>query len=308
MRVKKTLITVKLLQAAGIFCSSFLLSYCTNSTIDIQKKVNVRKITHNSQQKLAYKTQIVHVITAEVAKKIGMQIWRNEANQSVDKLVFWNRQEKFPSLGIGHFIWCPHGQSIAYSETFPTLCLYLQQHHIVLPDWLAKNIHAGAPWGSREEFLKDTVRVGQLREMLAATIHLQTQFMIEQFYEQLPLIIAAAPENKRARVVRIIGSMRSSDCGMYALVDYCNFKGSGLNQKERINNQGWGLLQVLCDSADSLLVDTLYAKDTISISFALSAMKLLIIRVQNSSPQYTCMSFVPGWIRRVETYTNKKLW
>ncbi len=273
-----------------------------------QVNMNVKKTTHTSPQKLTYKTQRAHAITAEVAKKIGMQIWQNEMNQRVDQLVFWNRQEKFPSLGIGHCIWCPHGQSITYSETFPTLCLYLQQHNIALPDWLAKNIHAGAPWSSREEFIKDTIRVGQLRDMLAATIHLQTQFMIEQLSEQLPLIIAAVAENKRAKIIKIIDGLLSTDRGMYILIDYCNFKGSGLHPKERINNQGWGLLQVLCDSADSLPIDTLYAKDTLSTAFALSAMKLLIMRVQHSSPPYTCMSFVPGWIKRVETYTNKKLW
>lgn len=56
------------------------------------------------------------------AEKIGLLIWQNEASQRVDLLTFWNPNESFPSLGIGHFIWHSAGTTIPYTEQFPALC------------------------------------------------------------------------------------------------------------------------------------------------------------------------------------------
>ena len=61
------------------------------------------------------------------------------------------------------------------------------------------------------------------------------------------------------------------------LIDYLNFKGSGLDPKEQSNGQRWGLLQVLIDMPDSL------TEDKVNQAFTISAIKILVALVQNSA-------------------------
>ncbi|HLB41113.1 MAG TPA: hypothetical protein VJJ83_04955, partial [Candidatus Babeliales bacterium] len=91
-------------------------------------------------------------ISTADAQKIGLLIWQNEASQRVDLLTFWNPNESFPSLGIGHFIWHPAGTTIPYTEQFPALCRYLQSQGVALPDWLVAALPTGAPWANRAAF------------------------------------------------------------------------------------------------------------------------------------------------------------
>ena len=72
---------------------------------------------------------------------------------------------------------------------------------IILPAWLIKAKNTGAPWISRDEFLKDKKRVDDLRQLLLTTIDLQTSFIIEQFEEQWPKILKACPNCYKNKII-----------------------------------------------------------------------------------------------------------
>ncbi len=235
-------------------------------------------------------------------KKIGQLIWNNEALGRKDLLVFWNKTlESFPSLGIGHCIWYPQGIKRPFTETFPTLCAYLKKHGVALPDWLKKALRTGAPWQTRQEMLDDTQRTNELRDILAATVDLQTEFMIHTLETQWPRMVKATPKQERAKLIKNYMLLRSSALGSYALVDYCNFKGTGLNPEENCKGKGWGLLQVLSDMPDDLTIETAPK------AFTVSATKMLLMLVEDSAPDYRRVNFLPGWMKRVSTYADQKL-
>lgn len=55
------------------------------------------------------------------------------------------------------------------------------------------------------------------------------------------LLQADNKENVKYQFYRVSNSPN----GLYALIDYVNFKGEGTSETERYNGQGWGLLQIL---------------------------------------------------------------
>lgn len=235
-------------------------------------------------------------------QKIGLLIWKNEAAQKRELLVFWNTLESFPSLGIGHCIWYLEGQKKGpYTEQFPLLCAYLKKHGTLLPAWLDKAIKTGAPWKTRTEFLQDTQRTEELRALLCSTIDLQTQYMIERCQERLILIMQAVPEDDKMRVAHTLELMKSSPLGTYALVDYLNFKGDGLNEAENRKGDRWGLLQVLLGMPSA--VD----KDVVVKLFTISAAEKLLRLVKNSEPEYKSIKFLSGWMSRVSSYSNENV-
>ena len=261
----------------------------------------IKKIVVLASASLLCSTCPVFSITREVAKKIGLQIWQNETSKRAELLVSWNPHESFPSLGIAHCIWYPHGQTNVYTEQFPALCDYLQKNGVQLPAWLKKARHTGAPWASREELLQDNLRTDELRQLLKTTVDLQIYFMIDRLNQQFPRIMHAVPHNKRKQIRHYIHLMKSSTLGLYALLDYFNFKGDGLNPDEHACGDQWGLLQVLLDMPDGL------NEDNVTKAFALSAAKILLQLTQNSAPDYRHLRFFKGWMQRVSTYADEKL-
>lgn len=237
----------------------------------------------------------------EDERKIGMQIWFNEASGRRDLLVFWNPNESFPSLGIGHNIWLPENSTAPYTQEFPSLCRYLKKHGVSLPLWLERVYEKGAPWQTREEFLQDTGRTEELRALLEKTIELQTKFMIERLDRQIVLIMQAVSQEQKAHVQRMYDYMTSNLLGIYALVDYLNFKGSGLNSKENDRGYHWGLMQVLLD----MPTDTV--QENAPQAFAVAAAKRLIVLIQCSAPSYRRLKFMRGWINRIATYADPNI-
>ena len=61
---------------------------------------------------------------------IGQMIWNNESKKKVDKLIFWNSGEEFPSLGIGYFIWHTKSEKVPFAQQFPDLISYLKKQNI----------------------------------------------------------------------------------------------------------------------------------------------------------------------------------
>ena len=83
--------------------------------------------------------------------------------------------------------------------------------------------------------------------------------------------------------------------GCYALIDYVNFKGEGVLPTERYAGRGWGLLQVLEGMGGETGASPLG-------EFADSAERVLRERVKNAPPARHEERWLPGWLRRVDTY------
>lgn len=187
----------------------------------------------------------VIVLSKEETSKIGDKIWFNECKNSIEGLTHWNNGENFPSLGIGHFIWYPEGIKERFEETFPQLLCYLEKNGVRLPDFL-KQAH-GSLWATRENFLKefDSPQTKQLRSFLFETRDLQIKFIISKLHEVLPIMEDHTSPDSKAKIRANFSMLLKDARGVYALVDYFNFKGAGLSELESYHGHGWGLKHVL---------------------------------------------------------------
>lgn len=234
-------------------------------------------------------------LTNAQKKEIGIQIWRNEAGGRYDQLVFWKAKEQFPSLGICHFIWYPRERADIYTQTFPDLVAYFKKKKVKLPAWLANAKYA--PWKSKEEFDKvaQCPQVQELRKLMADTIDLQVEFVIQRLQDAWPRIKKNADPKKRKTVEQNFRALMQTPQGVYALIDYLNFKGEGTDPNERYNGSGWGLLQVL---------EIMDGQGGIE-SFVNSAKSVLCTRIANAPAQKSHeKDWLKGWHNRVNRYLS----
>lgn len=227
---------------------------------------------------------------------LGGRVFASECNARYTCLTSWNEGETFPSLGIGHFIWYRAGQQEVFEETFPALLHWMQQSGADLPDWLSAQPDPDSPWNSREQFLAeiDSERTTELRQFLADTQALQVAFIVHRLQHKSSDILAAStgalnPAQLEERFFAIANS--APPYGVYALIDYLHFKGSGLNPEERYNAAGWGLLHVL----ESMQDNTLHG-------FVTAAEQVLERRVLNAPAARNEQRWLTGWTRRVRGY------
>jgi hypothetical protein len=234
------------------------------------------------------------------ALRIGKKIWQNECAGTVAGLTSWNAGENFASLGIGHFIWYPHGSRGPFEESFPDLIAFVSNRGHKLPQIVLAHGTTGCPWKSRSEFLAatETGEMKALREFLANTVDLQTDFLVQRLQQALPRMLAAAPSAERSNIGRQFARVASTPQGCYALVDYVNFKGEGLLDSERYHGQGWGLYQVLKDMTGSERGDVAVQE------FGRSARAVLTQRIQNSRAERNESRWLSGWLRRVSSYSK----
>ena len=235
------------------------------------------------------------------ALAIGKQLWKNECSQSISGLTSWNKDESFASLGIGHFIWFPRNCFTPYTQTFPQLLAFFKQQGVQLPAWLKNCTYC--PWNTREEFINalQSTHINELQTLLSSTVDLQVLFVVERMQKALPSMIKSLSPKYKAYIKKQFYRIAQSPNGLYALIDYINFKGEGTNLKERYNGNGWGLLQVLThmDSEDT--------KNNVLENFVESARMVLSRRVYNSPNKKIEEGFLPGWFNRLKTYTQLRL-
>jgi len=232
------------------------------------------------------------------ALEAGRRLWQNECGGRVDGLTSWNTGEDFASLGIGHFIWYPAGRRGPFEESFPRLVEYLRQQNVTLPSWLRSDL--ACPWPNREAFLADIhgARLGELRALLSRTVAEQARFAALRLESALPVMLEAIPAAQRGALRARFENVAAAPRGIYALVDYVNFKGEGVKPTERYNGEGWGLLQVLQAMTGDL-------KGTAATrEFAAAADRVLTARVANSPPSRGENRWLPGWRARVRTYVG----
>lgn len=237
------------------------------------------------------------ILTTAQKQEIAQRIWHNEASKRYDRLVFWNVNEKFPSLGICHFIWYPSKDTDIYTQTFPELLAYFKKNKVKLPLWLSDAQFA--PWQTREDFVKQeqSAQVEELRKLLFDTMDLQVDFIIERLERAMPRILNSAHAEKRKKVEHNFKELMRSPQGVYALLDYLNFKGEGTDAKERYNNVGWGLLQVL---------ETMEEVSSSPVAqFSQAAKSVLERRIANAPAEKSHeRNWLPGWFNRLNTYIS----
>ncbi len=235
-------------------------------------------------------------LTDPDAAIIGKKIWQNECGGTVEGLTSWNSGEDFPSLGIGHFIWYVSGRPGPFQESFPPLLTFLREQGVTVPAWLSEA--KGSPWTTRAEFLRDqqSPRMKELRQLLANTVTAQTRFIIRRLQLSLPEMQRVTPANEQGHLSANFDRMSASRDGLYAMIDYVNFKGEGIKPTERYNNQGWGLRDVLVEMRPAS------AAPNASAEFSEAAKRVLRRRVQNSPPERGESRWLAGWLNRCDTY------
>ena len=241
------------------------------------------------------------VIAPAHIQAIAERVFENECSGKEDCLLAWNEGEEFMSLGIGHFIWYPSGKEGPFIESFPEFVMYLKSTGGGLPEWLDSSPVPGCPWKTREDFLKNrrSSQAVELRQWLLATKPQQGEFLVKRLQAFFPVILKDLPAENRQKVIRQFYRVAGTPAGVYALVDYVNFKGPGISPSERYQGQGWGLLQVLSEMKS----EDLAAPDALE-NFAETAIKILTERVQNAPPERHEERWLPGWKNRVQTYRN----
>lgn len=241
-------------------------------------------------------------LTAEQTAWIGERIFANECNLKIPCLTSWNAGEDFPSLGIGHFIWYREGQEDVFVESFPALLAYYEQKKIAIPAWIAALPQRDSPWPDRVTFLADmdSVRMLELRNFLNDTQGVQVEFIIERMHASLPALIEYTDQKEAIATLFQEIAASAPPLGMYALIDYVNFKGEGISESERYAGEGWGLLQVL----EQLL---LTRNDTpLMAQFSRAAKVVLSRRIANAPSERDEGRWREGWNARVATYFDTR--
>ncbi|HVF71972.1 MAG TPA: hypothetical protein VM940_10230 [Chthoniobacterales bacterium] len=231
-------------------------------------------------------------------RRIGNRIWQNECGGTIAGLTSWNTGENFASLGIGHFIWYPKGVRGPFDESFPKFVEFAAARGAKLPGVVAEK--GPCPWESRAQFnaAAQSASMKELREFLARTIDVQAEFLVKRLREALPKMLAEGGASNQAAVQRRFDAVATTAMGCYALVDYVNFKGEGVLATERYAGQGWGLLQVL-----EGMTEENSGRAAVK-NFAESARTVLKNRVRNSPPARNEGRWLPGWLKRVDTYVG----
>ena len=233
------------------------------------------------------------------AAAIGRKIWQNECAGTVEGLTSWNAGEDFPSLGIGHFIWYVPGRPGPFQESFPPLIAYMKQRGAPVPGWLAEA--KGCPWNTRSEFLNEqgSPRMKELRQFLANTVSLQTGFIVqrlEQALQKMQAVTSGASDKDRLR--DNFYKMAGSRTGLYALIDYVNFKGEGVKPEEKYNGQGWGLRYVLLE------IGATSGGASSTNEFSEASKRVLQRRIKNAPADRGESRWSAGWMNRCESYKH----
>lgn len=241
-------------------------------------------------------------LTNAQAQVVGDKIWNNETTYRFDQpktwsrhelLTFWNQEEPFPSIGIGHFIWPPENYTGPFSEgKFHKVIAYIKSKtSLSIPRALCERY---CPWKTREDFYKNfhSPEMQEIRDFLWNNRGLQLQFMLEHVNKTIRDILAVDPS-----LSDTISALLKEPNGPYTLVDYLNFKLTGLDPKQRYNGQGWGLMQVLQNMKN-------HPAPTSCESFSFSARYLLILRVLNSPVDENQHLWIPNWVARTNSYRS----
>lgn len=229
---------------------------------------------------------------------IGAKVFKNECASRDICLIDWNVREEFASLGIGHFIWYPTAQKGPFDESFPYLLEYIRNQGKSLPAWLDVQPIPLCPWESREDLLanRHSDQAQELYDFLKATKREQSEFLVKRLLDALPKLLLGREFPVQERISQQFYRIASTPQGIYVLIDYINFKGLGVKETERYNDQGWGLLHILTamkgeEGGRAALEE-----------FVMIAELALNERVNNSPIDRQEQKWLPGWKNRIKSY------
>lgn len=233
-------------------------------------------------------------LTKEQALEIGNKIWFNECKGSIEGLTHWNEGEDFPSLGIGHFIWYRQGQNEPFQETFPNVLNFLEKSKVDFPEFL-KTLKS-CPWTSREEFLKQfhSKEMVSLREFLYKTRDLQAIFITQKLEAAITEILQKSSSQEKDEIQKKYKALCLDPKGVYAMMDYLNFKGSGISSLEQYEGFGWGLKHVLLEMEENNELEL--------VAFVKAAQNVLKRRIEHSPKERNENRWLVGWLSRLNTY------
>ena len=234
-------------------------------------------------------------LTREQLLSVADKIFKNETGGSINELVAWNDGENFPSLGIGHFTWFKaSGGRSGFGDSLPDMIAYYKQQGIQLPKLLSEFRYS--PWNSKSELMAKKANGDKdIQELIAFfdnTRDIQVMFIYERLKGSLDKMLEASSnkENLRNQFERMVNTPN----GLYALIDYVNFKGEGLKGVSSYNNIAWGLRQVLENMKGTAVGQSAL------VEFSNSAKDVLARRVRNAPRNER--RWLQGWYNRVDTY------
>jgi hypothetical protein len=232
-------------------------------------------------------------LTTHQAKQLGYLIWENEGQQKIEHLTTWNRGEDFPSLGLGHFIWYPTAEKGLFKEQFPQLLQFMLESKVALPQWITEL--KLAPWKSREQFYNAFYgpKLTELRSVLNENFAIQVRFIVVRLEKAIPMILKKSTLAEQKIITRNLQQLSTPEA-IFTLLDYVNFKGEGINEKESYQGHGWGLKQVLLTMPEHY--------DNPLRSFGLAADEVLTRRVKNAPRDES--RWLKGWRARVHGYQS----
>ena len=236
---------------------------------------------------------------------IAARIYQNEALSQARYLTFWGKGEDFPSFGIGHFIWFPDGVDAPFDEMFPDMVSFVKQRSMTdpaMPVWLSELTPFHAPWTDKQQFDQawSSGEMTELRDWLEATAQLQARFIVATFSQRWRDL--ELPEGQKQPMTMLLQEMADTAEGLFAIIDYYNFKGLGVNPRERYQDQGWGLIQVLQAMAQSR-ADEEGCVDLVE-QFRQAAAGRLSLRVENSPAERNESRWLEGWHTRLQGYVG----
>jgi serine/threonine protein kinase len=215
------------------------------------------------------------------AAKIGQQIWKNENAGRLSGLISWDDDKLL--LGIGHFVWSPKSQNDKFTDNFSDLIYFLEKKGVTIPLWLLNT--SSSPWLTESDFIRnqETYQMISLRNLMQNTIPQQVYFMIERLKLSLPKMLETVPTYKqRQHIYTQIKRLVQTPKGLYAMIDYANFKGKA---------QDWGLLQVL---------EQMSSTGKATEDFA-NAAELILKRHRQNAPLDDA-PWLRNWQNRINTY------
>jgi hypothetical protein len=237
---------------------------------------------------------------------IGGRIYQNECAGKPKYLTYWGKGETFPSFGIGHFIWHPKLAQYAadqmFIETFPAMVEFVSKTQRP-PSWLAElstQSEFVAPWSSKEAFDQawSNNELQQLRDWLLETQSQQAQFIVMAFQKRWLSETQSLSLNQQVIIQLRLTKMMSFKKGLFAVIDYFNFKGIGLNEKEQYQGTSWGLASVL--RAMNIAEES--SQDDYLAQFVIAAKKRLQLRVTLAPAERNESRWLKGWEVRLNQY------
>jgi hypothetical protein len=151
---------------------------------------------------------------------------------------------------------------------------------------------------SRKQFLssKESKQYQDILDFMIRTKHCQADYIIENTKRSLQNIIDAAPGDQHLRITNYLSQLSGNSQGLYAIIDYVNFKGAGIGGSETYQGEGWGLFQVLQGMRDRPTSQEALAE------FVRSAKEVLKHRVVIAPIDRHEERWLPGWLSRIDTY------